>query len=251
MMSSDLIHECDRRNQPLRLVRRRRPDPGIPRRRVPADLRGLGKGDPPGGPRPGHERHRPTLGDGRALLRRVPRPAQGRGRPPLAPHRDAAARKRGPAHAVHRHRHRHQRTPPDRRGPASVREALPDAVRAQPRRRLPLDPRRPHPGLQRVLRANLRIRVARGSPAAGRLGPLPETGGPAGGGRQAPGAPEPDQLRDLPAPQGRQQRLGPREREPHRGTRRARSRSSRAPPSTSPSASGPRSRSSTSPSTTR
>ena len=37
---------------------------------------------------------------------------------------------------------------------------------------------------------------------------------------QAPRAPDPDQLRALPEAQGRQPRLGPREREPHRGAGR-------------------------------
>ena len=85
----------------------------------------------------------------------------------------------GQADALHRHGHRHQRPPPDRGGAAALREALPHALRAEPRRRLPLHARGPHPRLQRVLRPDLRLRVARGGPAQAALGLLPEARGPA------------------------------------------------------------------------
>ena len=108
----------------------------------------------------------------------------------------------------------------DRGGPAALREALPHALRAQPRRRLPLDARGPDPRLQRVLRPHLRLPLARGGPPPGGLGLLRQARGPPGGAREAARAPEPDELRALPEAQGRKPRVGPREREPDRGPRR-------------------------------
>ena len=202
------------------LVRRRRPHPRLRAGRVSADGRRMGEGDPSGRPRARRRQRVAPLRDRRAVLRGVPRADLGRPHAPLAPRGDPPSRRRPARGPQHRHGHRHQRAPPDRGGPARFRAPVPRALRAQPRRRLPLDDRGPPARLQRGLRADLRLCLARGGPAPGGVGLLREARGPRGRPGQAHRTAEPDELRDLPQAQGRQPRLGPPERESRRGLRR-------------------------------
>ena len=193
---------------------------GYERGEFPRTVDAWQKVHPSRGPAAGRDLARPPPRVRRAVLRGVPRAAAGRFRAPLAPRRHVRSGRREPAGALHRHGHRRQRAPADRGSPASFGEAVPRPVREEPRRRLPLDARRTHPRLQRVLRPHLRLRLARGGPPAGGLGLLSEARRPPGRPGQTPRAAEPDELRALPQAQGRQPRVGPREREPDRGAGR-------------------------------
>ena len=189
------------------VVRRRRPHPRPRRGRLPAHDRGLAPRDPPRGSGPRPDGPGPALGQRRAVLRGIPDPAQGRRAAPLAPHRYAPHRgRRRPAQS--RNGDRRQQPSRDRGGAAAVREALPDALRAEPRRRLPLDAGGPHPRLQRELRPDLRLPLEGGGPPPGGVGLLRPSGGPRGGAREAARTPEPLELRALPEAQGREHRCG-------------------------------------------
>ncbi len=107
---------------------------------------------------------------------------------------------------------RHHRPQAHGGGAAGLRGALPPSLRAQPRRRVPLDRRRADARVQPRLRPDDGLRVAGGGarPAGGRL----PRGRPRPRGlpRAAAQGREPRQPRDEAAPQGRQPPLGDRER---------------------------------------